>query len=298
MDIRELNETDLPALLALCQRAMPREPWTLAILRRRIVGDPGYRQEYHLAAWEADRLAGVMLGSNRSSAAEQLGTLLLFAVAPELQQRGIATELLSELEQRMRTDGITTLRIGHVAPSYFWPGVDPQAMPAICFLERRGFTRVGDAVNMEVDLTARVWDTTSEEVRLAQLGWEIRRLTRDDQAAFDAWLSANWSPGWRYEALDAYNNDPVSVFGALRAGVIHGFAAYNVSAFEHSFGPTGVDETTRGLGLGRVLLLRCLRDLADREHRHCEICWTGPIGFYARAANAKISRVCLVYERK
>ena len=53
----------------------------------------------------------------------------------------------------------------------------------------------------------------------------------------------------------------------------------------------GTAPELRGKGLGRVLLLRCLRDLRDLGYREAQIGWVGPLDFYARHCGAQVSRV-------
>ncbi len=65
----------------------------------------------------------------------------------------------------------------------------------------------------------------------------------------------------------------------------------SVTMFENSFGPTGTEPSHRGRGLGRVLFYRCLRDLKEQGHATADICWVGPIGYYAHVADAWIHRV-------
>ena len=61
---------------------------------------------------------------------------------------------------------------------------------------------------------------------------------------------------------------------------IVGFATYDVMVLTGSFGPTGVPESARGLGLG---------DMKNRGDRRCEIIWVGPIAYYAHTVDARIS---------
>ncbi len=298
MEIRELDEAGLPALLDLCRRTLPLDTFSLALLRRRIFQEPNDDPAYRLSAWDAGRLAGVMLGSTRETSAGRVGALLLFATDSAYRRRGLASALLAELEGRLRAEGIARLRAGNTAPNYFWPGLDVRYTPAFCLLQRHGFQRVGDAVNMEVDLLARDWDTATEERRLAQDGFTVRRLLPADREAFDPWLGAQWGPTWRWEALATYENRPTSTFVALAEGRICAFASYNASCFEHTFGPTGTEPAMQRRGLGRVLFQRCMRDLRDLGHRMCEIGWTGPIAFYARVADAAINRVFWFLEKE
>ena len=61
--------------------------------------------------------------------------------------------------------------------------------------------------------------------------------------------------------------------------------------FAGGFGPEGVEKSLRGLGVGGVLLLRCLGDMKSRGYARCEIGWVGPYAFYAKVADARVCRV-------
>jgi len=54
----------------------------------------------------------------------------------------------------------------------------------------------------------------------------------------------------------------------------------------------------QGRGLGRILLFRCMDDLKQMGHEKAEICWTGPISFYARTAGAVMSRIFWSMEKQ
>ena len=180
MEIRELAEADLPTLLDLCQLTLPLDPFSLPALRRHGLNEPNPQPAYRLCMWDGTRLAGVMLGGARIVEGQPAAWVRLFAIDPAYRRRGLATQLLEELEGRTRADGHRRLYVANSAPNYFWPGLDIRYTPALCLLQRAGFRRTADAVNMQVDLTARNWDTTAEEARLAQAGFAVRRLLADD----------------------------------------------------------------------------------------------------------------------
>jgi GNAT superfamily N-acetyltransferase len=298
MNLRELADADLPALLDLCQRTLPQDQFSLPVLRRHVLEEPNQNPAYQLSIWDGERLAGAMLGGTRTFDGQTGAWVRLFAVDPANRGRGLASHLLRELEDRLRAAGLKRLLVGNSVPNYFWPGLDTRYTAALCFLLRSGFKRSGDAVNMQVDLATRSWDTADKEARLAGAGFAVRRLRPDDREPFDAWLQTHWSPVWRYEALSSYANDPISAFVVTVEERICAFACYNVTTLEHVFGPTGTEPALQGRGLGRVLFYRCMADLATLGHQTAEICWVGPIAFYARVADAWISRTFWFLEKE
>lgn len=297
MEIRELTAAELPSLLDLCQRTFPLDRFSLPMLRHRILDEPNHNPAYQLSMWDGKRLVGAMLGSTRETDSGRVASIRLFGVESGYRRRGLASQLLSELESRLRADGLQRLRVGATAPIYFWPGLDVRYTPGFCFLQSHGFERFGDAINMHVELSAHDWDSSAEEARLAQAGFSIRRLQPNDKDAFSDWLE-RWGPVWQFEALSSYQNDPISTFVATADGRICAFATYNGTAFENGFGPTGTEPEFRGRGLGRVLFHRCMRDLKGLGYQTAEVCWVGPIAFYARVADAWINRVFWFLEKE
>lgn len=291
MRFRELAEADLPALLDLCQRTLPYDSFNLPLLRRRVWQEPHHTPAYQITAWDGDRLAGVMLGGIRETQEGMGAWIRLFAVDVPYRRQGLGSALLAELEGRLRDAAYKRLRVGNSAPNYLWPGLDVRYTPAFCFLQKHGFERTGEAVNMLVDLHARSWDTSADEERLAAEGFAFRRLTPADGEEFAAWLTQRWNPTWLAEGLSSYANNPISTFIATYQGRICAFASYNVAIFDNGFGPTGTEEALRGRRLGRILFYRCMEDMRQLGHATAEVCWVGPIAFYAKVADAWIHRV-------
>lgn len=290
MEIRELTDHDLTALLALCQTALPYDTFSMPLLRRRTLGDPEYHQPYQLWASDGARMIGALIGIRRASETGKAGGLLLLAVTPEARRGGIATALIDELERRMRADGITTIYAGGTTPNFFWAGVDMRYTPAYCLLLKHGYHVSDIRVNERVDLSAQSWDTRADEDRLAPEGFTIRRLEPGERATFSSYMTERWSRGWHDEAMNSYLNDPITTFVALQHGSLCAFATCDSEGFAGHFGPTGTNEELRGKGIGRILFYRCMRDLYERGLTHAEIVWVGPIPFYTRIAGAYVHR--------
>lgn len=297
MDLRPLTPVDLPALGELCRRGL-RDAVTPAVLERTLLAEPGLRPELQLGLWDGPRLVGAALGSLRDAPGGRAGGPRLLLVAPELRLRGHGSGLLAELERRLIAAGATELRVGGLPPNYLWPGLDPRDTAALCMVERRGYARVRDAVNMEVDLAGRpAWWGPADEARLPA-GWSVRRGEERDSEPLAAWVRERFSELWAWEARAALGQRPATLFLAERDGQIGGFACHSVSGLPGTFGPTGTDEALRGAGLGKALLLRCLADLREQGYERVEIGWVGPIAFYSRAAGAAISRVFWFYSKQ
>ena len=99
------------------------------------------------------------------------------------------------------------------------------------------------------------------------------------------WVGEKFDAGWASETAVAFARQPPSCFVATRAGKVIGFACHDATA-RGFFGPTGVDEAARGLGVGHALLLACLLDMRMRGYAYGIIGGAGPIEFYAKAVGA------------
>jgi hypothetical protein len=93
-----------------------------------------------------------------------------------------------------------------------------------------------------------------EVERLRGDGIVCRRAEAYERAAALAFVE-NQFPYWRDEVLAGFASVPPTVYIAERDGAVVGFACYNATRPDY-FGPTGVAESQRGAGIGKVLLLQ------------------------------------------
>jgi GNAT superfamily N-acetyltransferase len=83
----------------------------------------------------------------------------------------------------------------------------------------------------------------------------------------------------------AMTRQPVACFIATSDKQILGFAC-NDTTLRGFFGPTGVSEQARGLGIGKALLMRSLEALREIGYAYAIIGGVGPRGFYEKACGA------------
>jgi ribosomal protein S18 acetylase RimI-like enzyme len=263
-----------------------------AWLRRRALDDPTSPPELLLLAEEGESVVGFCLGAARG---ERL-IVKLFGVRPAAQRRGVASALFTELEARGRARGLGQIAVEGAAPLYFTPGVDLAYTPAVSFLVHRGYETDRVArVDMAVDLPCGNYDTT-EVARFAQSGLTLRRATVAEVARAAVFAGQQFNPAWQREVADTAVYDPPTLFVALRGEEIVSFAAYDVTGVSR-FGPTGTLPELRRQGLGATVLKMCLRDMQQRGDALSEIAWAGPVGFYARAVNARIHRAYWLFHK-
>jgi GNAT superfamily N-acetyltransferase len=120
-----------------------------------------------------------------------------------------------------------------------------------------------------------------------QAGIDIRRALAPEKHVVIDWVRKNFQELWASETDVSFSNHPVSCFIAVENDNMIGFACYD-STCKNFFGPTGVDETLRGRGTGKALLLACLHAIREQGFGYAIIGAAGPTDFYAKAVGAII----------
>lgn len=120
---------------------------------------------------------------------------------------------------------------------------------------------------------------------LSEQGIDVRRSLRPEKHVVLDFVREYFSEAWVSETDGAYSNHPVSCWIATDAGECVGFACYDSTAKDF-FGPTGVNETYRGQGIGKALLLVCLHDMRAQGYGYAIIGAAGPVDFYSKAVGA------------
>ena len=288
--IEPATPSHLDDLYAIAAAAGVHDHFSPALLHEKLFAAPrpdqfGWRV---LAAVANGTIVGFAQGVVRPAARK--AWLGLFAVTPTWRRRGVASALLAALRDSWPRD-IGEIEALAIPGNYFTPGIDPRYTAGLCFLERTGFERFRDCVNLRAELKAD-FDTSAEQERLAAAGIEIRRARMDDDTLLDAFFEEHFGADWRFEAALALANEPPALHLALRDGRIIAFSAHSGQNREWGFfGPMGTSPAARGHGLGRVLLWRCLNDLRAAGHRSAVIPWVGPIAFYHQWAGCVVERV-------
>jgi mycothiol synthase len=291
--IAALTDADVPAVVDLCREALdlPEDAAEADVIVARLREQPGVG----FAATADGALAGVVLGST-SHRDDSLGHVDLIAVRAAARRQGIGRALLARAEGALAGRGAVEVLLAGNPPYYAWPGIDVRYTPAVCAAIALGYEQDRTAWNMTADL-ATLRPTEAAEERLAASGITVRRAEPGDLPALVEFARANFSDGWAGEVSDSVGRAGAGCHVALRGGEVLGFAAYG-SSRPSWFGPMGTAPTTQGLGIGSVLLRRCLRDQRDAGLQQAQIGWVGPAPFYASAVGARIERVFFLYRKQ
>lgn len=120
-----------------------------------------------------------------------------------------------------------------------------------------------------------------------EAGVVVRRALAPEKSDILDWVSAHFYKRWASEVDVSFARVPISCFIAVKDGQMLGFGVYDATA-RGFFGPTGVSEESRGLGLGKALLLACLHDMLNVGYGYAAIGGVGPAEFYTKASGATI----------
>ena len=140
------------------------------------------------------------------------------------------------------------------------------------------------------DMLVKLYDLPDSSAlykKLADQGIKIIRPMTPNKTKVVEWVREHFRDGWADEISAAFTHFPVSCFIAYDENEkkILGFAGYDCT-YKDFFGPTGVDETQRGKGIGGALFLRCMEAMRDEGYGYAIIGSAGPVDFYNKMSGA------------
>jgi GNAT superfamily N-acetyltransferase len=277
--VDEWDERRLPDLTALVDAALPSE----GLLA----------EELSACCLEADE--GVVLATPDGDGAisavvrrygdHAVGYVNLLAVVPRAQRTGVGSALLAAAETWLFDRGVFEVQLAGAPPFYLWPGVDTAMLSMLCLAEAREFESFACELNMGIPTTFRAKPPDGVVLR--------RVLEPDDLDATVAFIDGTW-PWWVPEAMRGIEQG--ACIGAWRDDAVVGFACHSVNRTAW-IGPMGTDPRVRSGGVGHALLGELCRDLMVAHHTAAEICWVGPVRFYAKAG-AGVSRTFRLFRKR
>lgn len=139
-----------------------------------------------------------------------------------------------------------------------------------------------------IDMLVRLYDLPNSSDLYQQVdasGVTLRKARAFEKHTVAAFAKEHFSPKWVSEIEVAMSHQPITCFIATRDKEILGFACYDTT-HKGFFGPTGVSESARGLGLGKALLMKSLESLKESGYAYAIIGGVGPKEFYAKTCGA------------
>ncbi|GAA3468459.1 GNAT family N-acetyltransferase [Nonomuraea roseola] len=273
-----ITAAELPALGEIARAALTLDADEAPALVARLAAPPQTRR------WTALATEGGFVMASLAERDPTVGHIDLLAVHPAHQGKGRGRELLRAAEEWLRAEGATQARFAGNPPAYAWPGIDVRYTAAACLAESAGYERYHVAWNMTAPLPPPA------EERPVRQGVTLHKAGDQDRREVAAFVEKEWNERWAWEASSA-----TGLHYARLDGQIVAFAAWG--ARPGWFGPMGTSPAARGLGLGGVLLRRCLAEQHAAGLSEAQIGWVGPLRFYSRAVGARAERVFWLYRR-
>lgn len=283
--LRTIHDSDVEPVVRLLHRSLEKERISAVDFRRKVLLDPNFRPEGAIVAEVGGKLAGFILCIVRRQPLEdwpsdfEKGWITLMGVDPEYRRQGIGDALLRKGISYLRSSGASTVWVSPYAPNYFSPGIDEAAYPeGIEFFLNRGFTVAYRPLSMEAQI--HELEVPSEiagvEDAMTELRISVRELGMQDITLLVDFVRSEFPGDWQRlvrESIDRTLADPdapTRIFIAVRDGRCIGFARHD----GERFGPFGVGESARGLGIGSLLLYRCLESMRSKGIKKAWLLWT------------------------
>lgn len=291
--IRSYQSGDATAVVTLWNQELIADTINLERFTRIVLADDNFDSDMFLLAFEGDVLIGFILGTIRKFPYMEKGLesdrayINIMCVDQAYQRRGIGSALLAEFEKRVMHREI---KVGPYSPSYFFPGVDVNHYPAaLSFFDKMGYELGGEVVSMERNLATYTTPAVIVEKQkdLEARGYTFAAFQYDDAHELAEFLRIHFGGGWKYNLLQALRAhralDTLYVCKDASQCIV-GFVQRAIDGNEGRFGPFGVREDLRNLGLGGILFHHMMRSMVQRQIYHTYFLWTGgdAIRFYDR----------------
>ncbi len=124
------------------------------------------------------------------------------------------------------------------------------------------------------------------ETQLANQEILIRQPIAPERKLIMNWVEEHFALSWADEVAMAFSHQPVTCFVAQKQGKLLGFACYEATK-KNFFGPTGVLESERGLGLGKLLLVKSLEAMKSLGYAYGIVGGVRSPEFYEKAVGAQ-----------
>lgn len=287
-EIRPYQGGDEAGLLAVWNAAMTHDRISADIFRTKVLLDPNFQAAHLPVALVDGQIAGFVLGLTRQVPLFLQGLepdkawITAFGVHPDYQRQGIGAALFAHLLDLFQAEGRAQVDISPYVPNYFVPGVDASAYAgSIAWLEAvPGFKTLYQAISMGADLTGFQipQDILDLDARLnAEEGVSIAPVSAADLPELMPFIVQHFGWDWYRHAqdylLEYFGDSPhrICFLVARQRGEIIGYCQQR----GERFGPFGVNPAKRNLGIGRVLLFRCLAEMSARHTYYAYFLWTG-----------------------
>lgn len=310
--IRTYTGKDAEVIPDLWNKALPCDMISRELFIRKILLDPNFCEKGFFVAENDGTVVGFLNAVFRrvpvgagGTLESDMGWISAFAVEPSESVAYVGNLLLEAAEKYFAENGKNVISTGYT-PVYFTQGVEKNYLPEYVVLYNdRGYTGI-ESVAMDVDLTAYRYPEKAEKKKKTLIadGFYVGGLKDEYISEYidsnSDFSNINWSFEFRNRLY--MNMDFESVRIAAKDGKVIGACVFGdpLSSPER-FGPFGVSDKYRGMGIGTVLLADCLFEMKKRNLHCAWMQWpadTGSAGSLYYNAGFRVTKSYLTFSKR
>lgn len=286
MRYRSYTGGDEKYLVACWNRSLPQDQVHLGRFATTTLLDDSFSEEGLIEAWDDQgELRGFVNAVAPRNGRDEAGPgtggwLQVLVVDPAARRQGVGSELLRRAEEYLAARGCSNVAATPYPQAYYYPGVPLERYPGSEKLfERSGYrcSATVDAMDLQLTSYEVPKDVAKRRLGLEADGWRFGCASVEWYSRLTQ-LCDNFSEDWGDVIRGALRRgaSPEQVQLAVRGGTVAGFTIFGAFVgCPDRFGPFGVADEFRCLGLGTVLLHETLREMASRSMHCAWFLWTG-----------------------
>lgn len=273
MKIRTFVGTDIPQILEIWNRAMPKTPLNRRGFVKNFLLDHNFNDRGFFVAEEAGEILGYIYALVRVYPAdvggdmnENLGYINAIGLKYERDiLGGLGETLIQKAEDYIRSFGNREIHMSHYTPNYIYQGIETGLTPYLELFARAGYREAARNQSIAIDLLAYQYPDSIRQLKAQREAEGFLFTDMKDEYILPLFRYAQ--PGWNHrfrrllnETMD-YEKFSLIVYEDRVIGVNVFGDPYSC---EERFGPFSVDAAFRGKGLGQILLHECLSKMKER----------------------------------
>ena len=273
MTIRTFQGTDIPQILAIWNRTMPRNPINRQGFVKNFLLDHNFNDKGFFIAEEAGEILGYCYAIIRVYPAdvgadmnEDMGYINAIGLKYEKDiLGGLGLTLIRAAENYIRTFGNRQIHMSHYTPNYIYQGINTEYTAYLALFREAGYTEAARNQSIAIDLLTYQRPESIEQLKKQREAEGFRFTDMKDEYILPLFRYAQ--PGWNHrfrrilnETMD-YEKFNLIIYQGRVIGVNVFGDPYSC---EERFGPFSVSQEFRGKGLGQILLHECLTKMKER----------------------------------
>lgn len=248
--------------------------------QKQIMLDENYDNKLCLVYVDKGEVVGFILGIKRKfpylerGLEPDRGWISVMFVKKDHQNKGVGSLLLEEVEQRLHNLGATNITLAAYSPNYFLSGIDADGyVHSTTFFEKHGYIAGEESFSMSRDLHGFTISEENQERRkkAENAGYNFFNYQNKYMNKLLDFAAEEFGGGWKRNLLIAMREDMAkeTVLIATNAqDEIVGFCMRAIDGNPLRFGPIGVSDKARNMGLGGILIEQQMEEMTKRGFYH------------------------------